>query len=220
MPAIHARLTADPGTYPPADPETGWTLGGLYSILANPKYTGYQVFGRTRKGKPVPPGQWYWPDQRTHPAIVDRELASRPEGRGRAPQLTRRRHPQPGQLAQLPVPVPGPLQDLQAAHVRADQGARANKTPTEYAYYVCQYNPRTPSHVAAAPDHPRTCRSGKTVLLAETFRGLRPTRWPPAGNSASPSSSRTPPPPGKPSTTARPPPWPNGSSGSPPGKTT
>ena len=74
VPAIHARLAADPGTYPPADPETGWTLGGIYSILANPKYTGYQVFGRTRKGKPVPPGQWYWPDQRTHPAIVDREV--------------------------------------------------------------------------------------------------------------------------------------------------
>ena len=74
VPAIHARLAADPGTYPPADPATGWTLGGIYSILANPKYTGYQVFGRTRRGKPVPPGQWYWPDQRTHPAIVDREV--------------------------------------------------------------------------------------------------------------------------------------------------
>ena len=62
VPAIHARLSADPGTYPPADPEAGWTLGGIYSILANPKYTGYQVFGRTRKGKPVPEGQWYWPE--------------------------------------------------------------------------------------------------------------------------------------------------------------
>ena len=51
-PAIHARLTADPGTYPPADPATGWTLGGIYSILANPKYTGYQVFGRTAKTSP------------------------------------------------------------------------------------------------------------------------------------------------------------------------
>ena len=46
MPTIHARLCADPDAYPPADPETGWTIGGIYSILANPKYTGYQVFGR------------------------------------------------------------------------------------------------------------------------------------------------------------------------------
>ena len=48
----------------------------------------------------------------------------------------------------------------------------ASKTPTEYAYYVCQYNPRTPSHVAAAPDHPRTVQVRENVLLAETFRGL------------------------------------------------
>ena len=48
----------------------------------------------------------------------------------------------------------------------------ANKIPTEYAYYVCQFNPRTPSHVAAAPDHPRTVQVREDVLLAETFRGL------------------------------------------------
>ena len=48
----------------------------------------------------------------------------------------------------------------------------ASKTPTEYAYYVCQYNPRTPSHVAAAPDHPRTVQVREDILLAETFRGL------------------------------------------------
>ena len=37
---------------------------------------------------------------------------------------------------------------------------------------MCQYNPRTPSHVAAAPDHPRTVQVREDVLLAETFRGL------------------------------------------------
>ena len=47
-----------------------------------------------------------------------------------------------------------------------------NKTPTEYAYYVCQYNPNTPSHVAAAPGHPRTVQVREDVLMAETFRGL------------------------------------------------
>ena len=60
VPTIHARLCADPGAYPPADPETGWTTGGIYSILANPKYTGHQVFGRVRKGKRVTPDKWYW----------------------------------------------------------------------------------------------------------------------------------------------------------------
>ena len=37
---------------------------------------------------------------------------------------------------------------------------------------MCQFNPRTPSHVAAAPDHPRTVQVREDVLLAETFRGL------------------------------------------------
>jgi site-specific DNA recombinase len=73
VPAIHARLCADPATYPPKDPETGWTVGGVYSILANPKYTGYQVFGRVRKGKKVTPDKWYWSEQPTHPPIVDRD---------------------------------------------------------------------------------------------------------------------------------------------------
>ena len=98
VPAIHARLAADPVTYPPADPATGWTLGGIYSILANPKYTGYQVFGRTRRGKAVPEGQWYWPSGTAHPSRDrgPRGLAGRAEGGGRAPQLPRRGHAQPG----------------------------------------------------------------------------------------------------------------------------
>jgi hypothetical protein len=39
VPTIHARLCADPDMFPPKDPETGWTIGGIYSILGNPKYT-------------------------------------------------------------------------------------------------------------------------------------------------------------------------------------
>jgi hypothetical protein len=40
---IYARLNADPGRYPPEDPAAGWSAGGVYAILRNPKYTGYQV---------------------------------------------------------------------------------------------------------------------------------------------------------------------------------
>ena len=89
VPTIHARLTADPATYPAADPETGWTLDGLYAILANPKYTGYQVFGRNRKGLPVPAGQVVLVRQ-AHPSghRGPGHLGGRPAGRGRAPQLT------------------------------------------------------------------------------------------------------------------------------------
>jgi len=42
----------------------------------------------------------------------------------------------------------------------------------EYFFYACQYNPNTASHVAAAPDHPRTVQVREDLLQAETLRGL------------------------------------------------
>ena len=174
VPAIHARLAADPGTYPPADPEIGWTIGGIYSILANPKYTGYQVFGRTRKGKPVPPGQWYWPDQRTHPAIVDREVWQAAQ-KGPAPSTAAHATAPPTTRPTGAATRSGPRVRCKICKRRMcgiPKRHPHNKTPTEYFYYVCQYNPNTPSHVAAAPDHPRTVQVREDVLMAETFRGL------------------------------------------------
>ena len=173
VPAIHARLTADPATYPPADPETGWTIGGLYAILANPKYTGYQVFGRTRKGKPVPPGQWYWPDQRTHPAIVDRDTWQAAQKVGAEHRSSRDGaiH-NPANWRSYPFRSRVRCKICKRRMCGLTKVHAASKTPTEYAYYVCQYNPNTPSHVAAAPDHPRTVQVREDVMLAETFRGL------------------------------------------------
>jgi len=46
------------------------------------------------------------------------------------------------------------------------------KTPTEHIYYVCQFNPNTPRHVAAAPGHPRTVQVREDFLKSETFSGL------------------------------------------------
>ena len=75
VPTIRARLNASPGLYAPPDPDRGWTLAGLYKILTNPKYTGYQVLGRTHHASPtrrveVPPDQWIWSALPTHPALV------------------------------------------------------------------------------------------------------------------------------------------------------
>jgi hypothetical protein len=77
VPEITDRLNADHHACPPADPAKGWTGSGVYSILENPKYTGYMVFGRRRttggkRGRRVPPDQWIWSPQETHPAIVTR----------------------------------------------------------------------------------------------------------------------------------------------------
>jgi site-specific DNA recombinase len=68
--AITSRLNADPAC-PPPDGRPYWTQRAVTVILANPKYTGHMVYGRTRKvngrKRPVPAGQWIWSPEPTHP---------------------------------------------------------------------------------------------------------------------------------------------------------
>ena len=173
VPTIQARLSADPVTYPPADPETGWTLGGIYSILANPKYTGYQVFGRRRKGKPTPPDKWYWSGNPTHRAIIDRETwetAQRIGAEHRSARDTGRTTPDTFRTYALRSRIRCKI----CTHRMCGNTKMKpdNKTPTEHMYYQCGYNPTTPAHVAAAPDHPRTVRVREDLLMGEVFRGL------------------------------------------------
>ena len=173
VPTIHARLTADPATYPAPDPETGWTLGGLYSILANPKYTGYQVFGRRRKGRPVPAGKWYWPDQPTHPAIVDRDTWETAQKVGAEHRSARdgAMHT-PASWRTYPFRSRVRCKICTRRMCGQPKAHPHRKTPTEHIYYVCQFNPATPRHVAAAPGHPRTVQVREDFLKAETFSGL------------------------------------------------
>ena len=75
--AITARLNADKAAYPALD-ERGWAKTTVVAILANPKYTGHMVYGRTRKtgnsrkARPVPPDQWIWSPRPVHPPLADR----------------------------------------------------------------------------------------------------------------------------------------------------
>ena len=75
--AITGRLNADPDAYPTPDGKPGWSAPGVAKILANPKYTGHMVYGRTRTTgsghkHPVPADQWIWTPEPVHPAIIDR----------------------------------------------------------------------------------------------------------------------------------------------------
>ena len=75
------RLNADPATYPSLS-QRGWTVSTVTAILADPKYTGHQVFGRrrripsgrARRFRLAPREQWLWSPQPTHPAIITRAL--------------------------------------------------------------------------------------------------------------------------------------------------
>ena len=75
MPTIAARLNADPAAYPPPAGTPGWTVSTVRAILANPKYTGHQVFGRrrTRNGRRInaPMAEWLWSPEPMHEPIVD-----------------------------------------------------------------------------------------------------------------------------------------------------
>ena len=180
VPTIHARLCADPGAYPPADPETGWTTGGVYSILANPKYTGHQVFGRVRKGKRVTPDKWYWSAEPTHPAIIDRdtwEAAQRVGAEHRSSRDGAIYNPANWRTYPFRSRIRCKICKRRMCGLPKRHPDR--KTPTEYFFYACQYNPNTPSHVAAAPDHPRTVQVREDLLQAETLRGLAAYALPP-----------------------------------------
>jgi hypothetical protein len=173
VPTIHARLCADPGTYPPADPETGWTIGGVYSILANPKYTGYQVFGRVRKNKRTTPDRWYWSAQPTHPAIVDRDTWETAQKAGAEHRSSRDGSiHNPASWRTYPFRSRVHCKLCKRRMCGLTKTYRDRDDPASYIYYADQYNPNTPSHAAAAPGHPRTIRVREDLLRDETLRGL------------------------------------------------
>jgi DNA invertase Pin-like site-specific DNA recombinase len=73
---ITNALSADAGACPPPDP-AGWTTARVRKILANPKYTGYMVFGRRRKAgrrhRETDAAEWLWSPKPAHAAIINRE---------------------------------------------------------------------------------------------------------------------------------------------------
>ena len=91
--AICDKLNADLDRYPPPTrnkkdendlPQT-WSRSQLQAMLRNPKYTGFNVWGRhdKRPGRPFirPRDQWIWSPAPSHEAIVSRELFDQVEER-------------------------------------------------------------------------------------------------------------------------------------------
>ena len=160
-------------------------------MLRNPKYTGYQVFGRTQHGKPVPPGQWHWSPAPTHPAIVDRATWDDAQEVGAEHATswgdTRSRTPPPG----------GPICCGPGSGARSASGAwsAAPKptpaatpkatTPTSSAPTTAPTpatSPRPPT--IPAPSPPATTSSWPTLRAA-----WRPTPSPPAAKNGSANCS-------------------------------
>jgi site-specific DNA recombinase len=155
---------ADPGRNPHR-PGTGWTLGTVTTILANPRYTGRQVWNRQRKAEILldidnvadgyetklkwnKPGDWIWSEQIAHEPLIEIEQFEAVQARiaaraGHGPRLPREN---------LTTTRPCLLRGLLFCGVcgRKMQGNYNNGTP----YYRCRYLDQyaTANHI----HHPRT----------------------------------------------------------------
>jgi site-specific DNA recombinase len=153
--ALVARLNADPAAYPP--PRTGgWIKPTVTALLANPKYTGHMVYGRTRttnsgRTRPAPPDQWIWSPQPVHPALTDRatwqaaQHVGAERGNIRDPEMPTT---QPGRRYILRSRIRCRICQRRMCGI-----TRPNPAGTIHIYYRCPHDPANPRHRAAHPDH-------------------------------------------------------------------
>jgi DNA invertase Pin-like site-specific DNA recombinase len=152
---ITDRLNDDPAAYPAPAGTPGWTKTSVTKILANPKYTGHMVYGRTRKHngtkRPVPQDQWIWTPEPVHPAIIDRATWDAAQKTGA--QRGNIRDPE------TPATRTGRRYILRSRVRHRDCQRRmcgtwrSSATGTVYIYYRCPHDPANPRHAAAHPDH-------------------------------------------------------------------
>ena len=168
IPAIAARLNADPARYPAPNPAavTGWTAGNVTAMLRNPKYTGYMVYGRhrTRIGRrvPVPQDQWLWSPAPVHPAIIDREtwdLAQTVSAGHGSSRDGENLNTHPATMRFYPYRSRVRCRDCD----RRMAGSTYN-VASQLTYYKCPHNWASPKHVADHPDHPRTVQAPELRL--------------------------------------------------------
>lgn len=175
---IAARLNAGPGRYPAPGHQPGWTEQAIAAMLANPKYTGYMVLGRTRKiggtTRPMPPDQWLWSPEPTHTALVDKHMWDAAQRTGAERGNTRD--------PEMPTTQPGRRYLLRSrVRCRICQRRMCGNTSTApsyyktepgntYTYYRCPHNRSNPRHVAAHPDHPSV--SVRQDTLMDTLAGF------------------------------------------------
>jgi DNA invertase Pin-like site-specific DNA recombinase len=151
-----------------------WAGSTVDAILKNPKYTGYMVWGRSKRNGAgrsaamlkVPADQWLWSPEPTHPALIDlatwKEAQNAGKQRGtvrdretparrdtRAPLRGRIRH---NQCQRVLTPRPHPYKD----HVNL--------------YYACTPDMNDPRAAARYPGH--VCARLADKLLTTIIAGV------------------------------------------------
>ena len=175
--AICEKLNRDTERYPPPSPnrkdENGlpptWSRSQLRSLLRNPKYTGYNVWGRhdKRKGRPLirPREQWVWSATPTHEAIISREVFDAVEDRAQsnanAPKASA-----PRRYANRGASRPGRLYVLRGRVRCGICGRRMEGSHQKGSnWYRCQYARKRPGLTAELTGHPRVLGIKEDVVL-------------------------------------------------------
>jgi hypothetical protein len=166
VPGIARRLTEL--AVPNPSGGKAWSAGTVTGILANPKYTGRVVLGRTtnagptrRKGERrqirLPREYWTWAaDENTHPELVDTETweAAQTTGskRGNTPDAARQAA---GKAQARLYPYRARLHCRQCKR-RMHGTARTGRKPQDlYVYYVCPTQMHNPADAEKFPGHAR-----------------------------------------------------------------
>ncbi len=170
MVTITNRLNADPAVPAPPGKAGCWLVSTVAAILANPKYTGHMVYGRTRtqggrRGRKVPPDQWLWSPEPSHPAIITRPLWDAAQTAGQAHGNTR----DPGQplaAAKYNYPLRGIIFCRECRRRMTGHRKTGRPGARVLTYYACTHNPANPRHATARPDHPVTVQVREELMQA------------------------------------------------------
>jgi site-specific DNA recombinase len=165
---IAHRLNTDPDRYPPPQPAGkrpvgAWTTKAVLDILANPKYTGYMVWNRRKRGsrargvvgKVNPPTEWVWSPQPTHEPLTTRKLF---HAAAATKQVRERSRSAPGPNLAHPQTK---RSYLLRSYLFCDlcQRRMGGKTHTkrgrDYLYYTCSTNPAHHHDRPWYPHHPK-----------------------------------------------------------------
>jgi site-specific DNA recombinase len=172
--AIAGRLDA---LGAPSPDGNGWSAQTVGTILANPKYTGYMVYGRTknvgksqRKGERkvtrVPRDQWIWSDAPTHPALITREVWDAAQDIGAAHARVRDAEVPAARPARRTYPLRSRVRCNQCQRRMVGATRDSTRPGLTYTYYICPHRRHNPRDHAAAPGHIRAAIREETLTAA------------------------------------------------------
>jgi site-specific DNA recombinase len=177
MNTIARRLNTDPAAYPPPGKAGCWQVSVIARILANPKYTGYMVYGRTtskngQRNRKAPAEKWLWSPEPAHPALITRARWDAAQAAG-AEHGTSRDHARPSNHPATAETYP--LRGIIRCRICKRRMTGRRKTGRKgqiTRYYQCTHDPANPRHQANCPTHPSTVQVREDLMaahLAEFF---------------------------------------------------